>query len=84
VRVTLAPHVPEGRATCASQFACYAITHQPAGDVDGIWGDMAVEYTAFRLPGAGTTVVWSWIFSGNTEHLDSLEEAVQGLSWPAP
>ena len=44
---------------------------------------MAAQYIALRLPGGGTTVVWSWIFTGNPAHLGTLEEAVHSISWPA-
>jgi hypothetical protein len=82
VRVTLGPDLPKGPATCTDGFACYAIVHQRHGVYSGIWGNMAAEYTALRLPGGGTTVVWSWIFTGNPAHLGTLEEAVHGMSWP--
>ena len=35
---------------------------------------------ALRLPGAGTTVGWTWIFSGNPNQLGTLDEARDGLS----
>jgi hypothetical protein len=84
VRVTLVPHVPQGPGACSGHgFSCYAIAHQSDGAYSGIWADMAAQYTAVRVPGGGTTVVWSWIFSGNPAHLGTLEEAVHGVSWPA-
>jgi hypothetical protein len=83
VRVTLAPGVPQGPGKCSLQgFACYPIAHQRGLEYTGIWNDMAAEYTALRLPGGGTTVVWSWIFTGNPAHLGTLEEAVHSISWP--
>jgi hypothetical protein len=86
VRVTLMPNAPQGRFTCPSGTGattpCHAIAHQADGAASGIWGDMAAEYTALRLPGGGTTVVWTWIFTGNPAHLGALEEAVHGISWP--
>ena len=82
VRVTLAPGANRGAATCTGRYACYSITHQPDGTNTGIWGDMAAEYTAFRLPGGGTTVVWTWIFGGGPADLDRLDHVVHGISWP--
>ena len=83
VRVILTHHAATGGAICNVRYRCHAITYQRDGVPTGIWGDMAAEYTALRLPGGGTTVVWSWIFTGNTSHLGALDEAVHSLSWPA-
>ena len=83
VRVVLAHHAATGDAICNVRYRCHAITYQRDGVPTGIWGDMAAEYTALRLPGGGTTLVWSWIFTGNTSHLGALDEAVHRLSWPA-
>jgi len=82
VRVTLARGAAPGQGVCTDRYQCHAITFQPGGTSTGIWGDMAAEYTAIRLPGAGMTVVWSWMFTGSGGHLGALEEAVHGLSWP--
>jgi len=82
VRVVLAHDAAAGAATCNVRYRCHAITYQRDEVPTGIWGNMAAEYTALRLPGGGTTVVWSWIFSGDRSHLGALDEAVQSLSWP--
>ena len=82
VRVVLAHDADTGAATCNVRYRCHAITYQRDEVPTGIWGNMAAEYTALRLPGGGTTVVWSWIFSGDRSHLGALDEAVQSLSWP--
>jgi len=82
VQVSLVPHLPQGPALCSGRFACYSLTHQPDGSNTGIFGAQADEYTAFRLPGGGTTVVWSWVFHPNSDHLSTLEGIVHGLSWP--
>ena len=83
VRVVLAHDANRGEAICTSAYRCHAITYQRHEISTGIWSDMAAEYTAFRLPGGGTTVVWSWIFTGDRSHLGALDEAVHSLSWPA-
>ena len=82
VRVVRARGATPGDAICTSAYRCHAITYQRGGVPTGIWGNMAAEYTAFRLPGGGTTVVWSWIFTGDRSHLGALDEAVHSLSWP--
>lgn len=83
VRVTLAPDVPKGPGACSEQrFSCYAISYQRNRAYSGIWANMAAQYTAVRVPGGGTTVVWSWIFTGDPAHLGTLEEAVHAISWP--
>ena len=82
VRVSLKPGVPDGPARCTDRYRCYSMTYQPNGINTGIWGDQAAEYTAFELPGGGTTVVWSWEFGADPSHLSSLDAAVRGLSWP--
>jgi hypothetical protein len=79
VRVTPA-HTALRRAACDAG-PCHLITYQPDGSTTGIWGTMAAEYTALRLPGGGTTVVWSWMITPDPQDLDALNEAVQGLSW---
>ena len=83
VQVVLSPGADAPNATCSLRFQCYALTYQRGAEPTGIWGKMAAEYTAFHLPGAGTTVVWSWIFTGNVDHLGGLDEAVHSLTWPA-
>jgi hypothetical protein len=82
VRVTLRAGSGEGPASCNGRFACYATTYTPDGNVTGIWGDMVADYTALRVPGAGTTVVWSWAFSRDEAALTRNLAAVHGLSWP--
>jgi hypothetical protein len=82
VRVTLKAGVGDGPAMCNGRFACYAITRTPDGVVTGIWGDMVADYTALRVPGAGTTVVWSWAFSRDRAALARNREVVRGISWP--
>ncbi len=58
---------------------CRAVTSRP--EVTGVWGDMVADYTAFDLPGAGTTVVWSWAFGG-PGGLAHNRAVVAGLSFP--
>jgi hypothetical protein len=82
LRVTPA-HSGSLRSSACNAGPCHLITYQPDGSTTGIWGTMAAEYTALRLPGGGTTVVWSWRITPDPQDLDALEEAVQGLSWPA-
>ncbi len=83
VRVTLAHGVGHGPGVCDGRFACYPTTFAPDHSVTGIWGDMVADYTAFHVPGAGTTVVWSWAFSRDRAALAHNRLAVQGLSWPS-
>jgi hypothetical protein len=82
VRVTPA-HAASLRGSACDAGPCHLITYQPDGSTTGIWGSMAAEYLALRLPGGGTTVVWSWMITPDPQDLDVLEDAVQGLSWPA-
>jgi len=44
---------------------------------------MVADYTAFDLPGGGTTVVWSRAFGHDTRALARNEASVAGLSWPS-
>jgi hypothetical protein len=81
VRVALAPGVGPGPSTCTGS-PCYAITTQHDYAPTGIWDDMVAQYVAFRLPGGGTTVVWSWLFGGTVDHLGELEVAAHGVSFP--
>ncbi len=82
VRVTLASGAGAGPAVCDDRFACYPATRTPDGAITGVRGDMVADYTALRVPGAGTTVVWSWAFSGDRTALARNREVVRGLSWP--
>lgn len=82
VRVHLDPHAGRGPGICSITHRCHALTRQPHGVPTGIWGDMVSQYIAFHLPGAGTTVVWSWAFGGDVEHLGGLEEAVHAITFP--
>ncbi len=82
VRVTLARGAAVGDALCNGRIRCHAITYTRGGMTTGIWDDMAAEYTALRLPDGGTTVVWSWVFSGDPDQLGELAETVHGVSWP--
>jgi hypothetical protein len=83
VRVTLAHGAGLGPAVCNNQSACYPMTVTPDHHVTGIWSDMVADYTAFRVPGAGTTVVWSWAFAHDKTALVRNRTAVRGLSWPS-
>jgi hypothetical protein len=83
VRVTLADGAGDGPAVCDGAFACYATTLTPDHRMTGIRGDMIADYTALRVPGAGTTVVWSWAFSHDREALARNRIAVDGLAWLA-
>jgi hypothetical protein len=78
VRVVLVP----GARTC-DQYMCHPITFQKRQGPSGIWNDMAAQYLAFHLSGGGTTVIWSWAFTGHTSDLGALEQAVNGISFPA-
>jgi hypothetical protein len=82
VRVSLAESAGQGSAVCNDKIACYATTVTPDHQVTGIRGDMVADYTAFRVPGGGTTVVWSWAFSHDRDALSRNRIAAQGLSWP--
>ncbi len=82
VRVVLAHGSGRGAATCSGRFRCHAITYQDDRERTGIWADMVAQYIAFRVPGGGTTVVWSWAFTGTVSHLGGLEEAVHGVTFP--
>jgi hypothetical protein len=82
VRVTMARGAGPGRAQCSYDSPCHAIAYVPGAVAWGMFGDEAAELTAFRLPGAGTTLVWSWTFSGSTRDLADLGGVVDGLSWP--
>jgi hypothetical protein len=83
VRITLA-HLGGDRptASCNHTVACYPLTVTPDQGMNGIWGSMVADLTAFRLPGAGTTLVWSWAFSHDQGALARNESAVRGLTWP--
>jgi hypothetical protein len=83
VQVRLTPGAGDGASRCSGHYVCHAITYQARDASTGIWSDMVAQYIAFRLPGAGTTVVWSWEFGTQVEHLGTLEEAVHALSFPA-
>jgi hypothetical protein len=82
VRVTLADSRGRGPGLCDATVACYPLTVTPDHRVNGIWGSMVADLTAFRLPGAGTTLVWSWAFSHDHQALARNRNAVRGLSWP--
>jgi hypothetical protein len=82
VRVSLRPGSGQGPATCTGGRACYPTTYTPDRAITGIWSDMVADYTAFRVPGAGTTVVWSWAFGHDRDALARNRIAVAGLSWP--
>jgi hypothetical protein len=82
VRVTPA-HAASVRSSACDAGPCHLITYQPDGSTTGIWGTMTAEYIALRLPGGGTTVVWSWRITPDPQDVEALNEAVQGLSWPA-
>src|SRR3954447_6471217 len=62
VRVVTTRDARPGTARC-NNVRCHAVTYQPDKRTTGMPQDTAAEYTAFRAPGGGTTVVWSWIFS---------------------
>lgn len=82
VQVQLAPGAGHGSSRCSGRYVCHAITYQAREASTGIWSDMAAQCIAFRLPGGGTTVIWSWVFSGHVQDLGSLEESVHGISFP--
>jgi hypothetical protein len=82
VRVSLAEGAGEGPAVCDDEHACYATARTPDGYVTGVRGDMIADYTAFRVPGAGTVVVWSWAYSQDRAALARNRIAARGLSWP--
>jgi hypothetical protein len=83
VRVTLADLGGNGpTALCNDTVACYPLTVTPDQRVNGIWGSMVADLTAFRLPRAGTTLVWSWAFSHDQGALARNDGAVRGLTWP--
>ena len=85
VRVALRAGAPVGPAICAnSQFACQPVMYAPSTTlgVTGIWSDMVADYTAFDLPGHGTTVVWSWSFGGDPQALQQNRALVDGISFP--
>lgn len=82
VRITMAPGRPAGPGICDDRVKCYRILSQPDGATAGVWGhQMVSEYTAFTLPGAGTTVIWSWMFDRHSD-FSRLARVVDGLSWP--
>lgn len=83
VRVSLAGRGGRGpTALCNDTVACYPLTVTPDNRMNGIWGSMIADFTAFRLPRAGTTLVWSWAFSHDQAALARNHSAVQGLTWP--
>jgi hypothetical protein len=82
VRVMLRAGSGEGPATCNGDHACFATTYSPDQAITGIRGDMVADYTALRVPGAGTTVVWSWAFGHDRAALARNRVAVSGLHWP--
>ena len=82
VRVALADLGGNGPAVCNDKVACYPLTVTPDRRMNGIRGSMVADFTAFRLPGAGTTVVWSWALSHDQAALVRNRSAVQGLAWP--
>lgn len=82
MRVSLVDLGTNGPALCSATVACYPLTVTPDGRMDGIWGSMAADLTAFRLQGAGTTLVWSWAFSHDQGGLARNDRAVRGLTWP--
>lgn len=82
VRLTLHGSATDGPARCLQDTtACRAVTSTPT--VTGVWGDMVADYTAIDLPGAGTTVVWSWAFGSDADaKLRRNLSVVRGISWP--
>jgi hypothetical protein len=83
-QVSVTPaHARSPRRSACEAGPCHLMTLQPDGSTTGIWGRMTAEYTALRVPGAGTTVVWSWTVTSHPQDMDADNEAVQGLSWPA-
>jgi hypothetical protein len=82
VQVTPAPGAGPGRRLCGG-YHCHLLTYQPDTSAAGINPGMVAELTAVHLSGAGTTVVWSWSFTGDTRDFSLLHQAVEGLSWPA-
>ncbi|WP_151083739.1 hypothetical protein [Nocardioides cynanchi] len=80
VRVAVRSHHTNGPGRCDG-FPCHPITFQ-RGAVTGVWADMTADYTAFRVRGAGTVVVWSWAFAHDTTALAHNHRVVDGLSWP--
>ena len=82
VRVSMRPGSSPGPAHCLQgSTPCRAVTSSPG--VSGVWGDMVADYTAFDLPGRGTTVVWSWAFGHDEQALARNGRLVDGLSWPS-
>jgi hypothetical protein len=81
VRVTPRPDAAPAHGRC-NRYQCHLVTYQPGGATTGLSADMAAQYIALRLPGGGTTVVWSWIFSDDPRHLGTLQEAVHSITWP--
>jgi hypothetical protein len=82
VRVALADLGGNGPALCKDKVACYPLTVTPDQRMNGIWGSMVADFTVFRLPRAGTTLVWSWAFSHDQGALVRNRSAVRGLTWP--
>lgn len=84
IRATLAPDTPPGPADW-NRSKCYAIVYQPVseGEKSCLYGNFVSEYTSLTLPGAGTTVVWSWS-TGAKPGLGRLDRLIQGLSWERP
>jgi hypothetical protein len=81
VRVSVVHGAGDGPAACDDRHSCFATTITPDHHVTGIRSGMVADYTAFALPGAGTTVVWSWAFSHDRSALARNSIAVRGLSW---
>ncbi|MFC5175958.1 hypothetical protein [Nocardioides taihuensis] len=64
VDVRLRPGAGPGPATCTAGIPCHPVL-LAEGDVWGAWRGIESRYTVVDLPGAGTTVVWSWNLTGH-------------------
>jgi hypothetical protein len=82
VRARLARNAGPATLACNGQFECHPMTYSAGGRVMGIWDDMVADYTFVRIPGGGTTVVWSWAFGYDTAALARNQALVDGISWP--
>ncbi len=74
----------QGPSTCNYGFVCAALfaARDGEGAFLGIWNDLVGNYTFVDVPGAGTTVIWSWTF-GDSAALAGNQPLVNSIRFTA-
>lgn len=74
----------QGPALCNDRFLCaplFAARHSEGAFI-GIWSDLIGRYTFVDVPGAGTTVIWSWTF-GDSAALAGNQPLINSIRFTA-